>query len=64
MVILDKIILKKGEERQVEEIGLDAENRKAIYLSIKVPISDELGNINRFIGISIAISSRNHSKIP
>lgn len=63
VVTLDKTILNKGIEHQIEEIGFDSKNRKAIYLSIKTPLKDELGKINGLIGISINITDRKQSEI-
>jgi hypothetical protein len=56
IVTLDRTIIKTGEVRQAEEVGLDSKNRKAICLSIKVPIKDVFGNLNGLIGISIDIT--------
>lgn len=63
VVTLDNAIFKEGKERQVEEIGIDAKKRKAIYFSIKTPIKDELGNVDGLIGISIDITTRKKSEI-
>lgn len=63
VVTLDKSILNEGKEYQTEEIGFDSKNRKAIYLSIKTPIKDELENVDGLIGISIDITSRKQSEI-
>lgn len=63
IVTLDKTILNKGIEHQIEEIGFDSKNRKAIYLSIKTPLKDELGKINGLIGISINITDRKQAEI-
>ncbi|TLY48771.1 MAG: PAS domain-containing protein, partial [Gammaproteobacteria bacterium] len=52
VVETDKTILSQGKEYQVEEIGLDSENRKAIYLSIKTPIRDKFGKVEGLVGIS------------
>ena len=63
VVTLDKAILNEGKEYQTEEIGFDSENRKAIYLSIKTPIKNELGCADGLIGISIDITARKQSEI-
>jgi len=63
VVILDKSILNTGKEYQSEEIGFDSENKRAIYLSIKAPTKDELGNINGLIGISIDITAKKQAEI-
>ena len=63
VVTLDKAILNEGKEYQTEEIGFDSENRKAIYLSIKTPIKDELGSADGLIGISIDITAKKQSEI-
>jgi len=63
VVALDKAILNEGKEYQTEEIGFDSENRKAIYLSIKTPIKNELGCADGLIGISIDITARKQSEI-
>lgn len=63
VVNLDNSILSMGKEYQVEEVGLDLERKKAIYLSIKTPFKDELGNIEGLIGISINITDRKQSEI-
>jgi signal transduction histidine kinase/CheY-like chemotaxis protein len=52
-----------GTEYQAEEVGLDLESKKAIYLSIKAPLKDELGNIEGLIGISIDITDRKQAEI-
>lgn len=63
VVTLDKAILKKGDGCQVEEIGIDSENKKAIYLSIKTPIKDDFGNIDGLIDVSIDITTKKQSEI-
>lgn len=50
-------------EQGIEEIGIDSENRKAIYLSIRTPIKDECGDVDGLIGISIDITARKQSEI-
>ena len=63
VVSLDNNILNMGTEYQAEEVGLDLESKKAIYLSIKTPLKDELGNIEGLIGISIDITDRKQAEI-
>ena len=63
IVTHDKNILNNGVEYQTEETAIDSQNRKAIYLSIKKPIKDELGNTNGLIGVSIDITARKQAEI-
>ena len=58
VAILDRKVLTTGKEYEVEESGLDINGKPAIYLSIKTPIKDKLGNIDGLVGISIDISER------
>ena len=63
VVETDQTILSQGKEYQIEEIGLDSKNRKAIYLSIKTPIKDKLGNVEGLVGISMNITEKKQSEI-
>ena len=58
VVQLDSKVLATGKEYQIEEMGLDINGDPAVYLSIKTPLKDELGNIDGLIGISIDITER------
>lgn len=52
----DQSVIQSGEEKTLEEVGLDQHGNVALYLTKKAPLRDENQNIIGVIGTSINIS--------
>ncbi len=58
IIDLDQTIIQHGEEKTIEEIGLDKNGNIAYYITRKIPLKDENGNVIGLIGTSIDITDR------
>lgn len=60
---IDRKVLKTGKVYQCEEEGLDKNQKKSIYLSMKAPLFTKTGKINGLIGISMDITERKQAEL-
>ncbi len=54
----DRAVMESGIEKEFEEIGVDAQGNKTIYLTKKIPLFDDNRHCTGLLGISIDISER------
>jgi two-component system sensor histidine kinase/response regulator len=54
----DALVLESQEERSLEELGWDAEQKPAVFLTVKKPLLDMQGNIKGVMGVSMDITER------
>jgi PAS domain S-box-containing protein len=55
---VDQYVLNHGAEKISEEVGIDKTGNKAYYLTKKIPLRDEEGNIIGLVGNSLNITER------
>lgn len=55
---MDEEIIKAGEMRYIEETGFNEKNEPAIFLSQKIPLRNNLGEVVGILGISFDITNR------
>lgn len=53
---IDQLVIETGEEKTIEEIGLDEQGNVALYITKKAPLRDNYQHIIGVIGTSINIS--------
>lgn len=54
----DHKVITEKKELTLEEIGIDVFGKRTIYLTKKIPLFDEQGNVNGILGISFDILER------
>ncbi|MFN7097747.1 MAG: PAS domain-containing protein, partial [Gammaproteobacteria bacterium] len=55
---IDIQVMQSGKEHELEEIGIDENGNKSIYLTKKSPLFDKDNNIVGILGVSLNISDR------
>jgi PAS domain S-box-containing protein len=58
----DLAILAGRQEKTMEELGFNADRKKAIYLSVKTPLFNRKGKIHGILGVSFDISDRKRTE--
>ena len=56
LCLIDQTVMQQGVEKTVEEVGLDSQHNLAHYLSKKVPLRNEAGEVVGLVGLSIDIT--------
>jgi len=56
LVELDQYVISSNAEQVSEEVGIDKEGNKAYYITKKIPLKDEQGNVVGLIGNSLNIT--------
>ena len=59
----DQRIIQTGQEEYLREEGVDIEGRKAFYITKKIPLRDEAGQISGVMGTSLDITKEMQAEI-
>lgn len=59
----DQRIIQTGKEEYLREEGVDIEGKKAFYITKKIPLRDESGQINGVMGTSLDITKESQAEI-
>ncbi len=54
----DNIVFSERREMEIEEIGVDENNQQAIYITRKLPLIDDEGQLVGLLGVSLDITDR------
>lgn len=63
IIELDKAVLTLGVEKIQEEVGVDRDNKLAIYLTKKIPIRDNQNKIIGLVGSSLDITKQKQAEL-
>lgn len=63
LVEIDQLVMNTGQPQVLEEIGIDEEKNLAIYITKKVPLRNDKGEIIGLIGTSINITRQKQAEM-
>lgn len=63
IIDLDQTVMSMGEEKTLEEIGVDTEGQLAVYMTKKVPMRNSANRIIGLIGTSLDITKQRQAEI-
>ena len=63
LISQDQEIMREGQEKTIEEIGVDARKHIAYYITCKSPLRDKQGNVVGLIGTSINITKEKQATL-